>query len=402
MTDNVIVLGAGASVDAGIPLLTNFVEKMWEFAITGKYNGHDLSEDDKKIFAEAIKVRDELDGYHGRAAFDDRNIEDILSILSFNLMGGGKANRKKLVWFIKAITRTIELTCKVTHSGQLNRVQGDNEPSVYRSFWRGLFDRFKNSASSFPSIISFNYNIVLERSLFQSIIGTYYNQHSTPFPFSGIKLKYFYNLAEDTAYIPKYVPFHVRKYDRTGTEYGVILEKTDYHDQPNLLGLELLKLHGSLNFPDNKTLEFDPVKLSEKPYILPPIINKWVGKNEETMWGSGLRRLQEAKNIIIVGYNLPQTDIYMQYFLRAGVGPNINLNKIIVCNPTLYQSGAENELMRERFGNCFSPQLRNRIVFNPVDFSDQSLNGTFEGFVDRIDNADWFFGIEGENTHIGV
>lgn len=88
MTDNVIILGAGASVDAGIPLLANFVEKMWEFAITGKHNGKNLSEEDQRIFNEAMKIKNELDGYHGRASFDDRNMEDILSILSFNLIGG--------------------------------------------------------------------------------------------------------------------------------------------------------------------------------------------------------------------------------------------------------------------------------------------------------------------------
>ena len=170
MTDNVIILGAGASVDAGIPVLANFVEKMWEFSITGRCNGKELSDDDKKIFNEAMKVKNELDGYHGRAAFNDRNIEDILSILSFNLIGGKKSDLEKQKWFIRAINRTIDLTCNVQHDGTLNKTQEVGH-QVYRDFWRKMFARFKNTPSSFPTIISFNYDLVLERSLFQSLIG---------------------------------------------------------------------------------------------------------------------------------------------------------------------------------------------------------------------------------------
>lgn len=385
MTDNVIILGAGASVDAGIPVLANFVEKMWEFSITGKHNGKELSEDDKKIFNEAMKVKNELDGYHGRAAFDDRNIEDILSILSFNLIGGKKSDLEKQKWFIKAIARTIELTCNVQHNGKLNMIQEEGN-YVYRLFWQKLFNRFKDSPASFPTIISFNYDLVLERSLFQSLIGKSYDGFNNRFPFDGVNIKHSYNFTKDQTFSIRYVQFG--EFERKN---GTALEPTDEPTKDSV-DIELLKLHGSLNFPTHKEESFSLTQVAKDPYILPPVINKWVGKNEEAVWSTGLQKLREAKNIIIVGYSLPKTDIFMQYFLRAGVGPNLNLNKIIVHNPALYRNGTENDLMRERFANCFSPQLQSRIDFNPVDFSDQSLNGKFAGFVDGIDNADWFFG----------
>ena len=394
MTDNVIILGAGASVNAGIPLLANFVEKMWEFSITGKHNGKDLSEEDKRIFNEAMKVKNELDGYHGRAAFNDRNIEDILSILSFNLIGGKKTDTEKQKWFIKAITRTIDLTCNVLHDGKLNKIQTKGN-QIYRKFWYGLFNRFKVSPRSFPTIISFNYDLVLERSLLQSLISTNYTQYNNEFPFGGVNIKYHYGFIKDLSFKIKYTRF-VTSLSDLGEESGMTLEPSD-EPVNNSIDVELLKLHGSLNFPAQKEEVFAPTQVANNPYILPPIINKWVGKNEESIWSTGLQRLREAKNIIIVGYSLPQTDIFMQYFLRAGVGPNLNLNKVIVFNPTLYQTGTDNELMRERFGNCFSPQLRNRINFNPTNFTDSSTsyyspNGTFGAFVDGSDETDWFFG----------
>ena len=34
--DNVIILGAGSSPDAGVPLLGNFIETMWEYRVREK------------------------------------------------------------------------------------------------------------------------------------------------------------------------------------------------------------------------------------------------------------------------------------------------------------------------------------------------------------------------------
>lgn len=173
MSDNVIILGAGSSVEAGVPLLGNFVNQMLEYGFKGKAHGKDLSSEDKTIFADAMKVRNELDGYHGRAAFDDRNIEDILSILAFNLMAGGETERKKLEWMTRAIARTIELSTKVKFdNNQTNIIQKVEGAELYKNFWQKLFRRFSNQ-NDFPTIITFNYDLILERSLFHLLINTY-------------------------------------------------------------------------------------------------------------------------------------------------------------------------------------------------------------------------------------
>lgn len=115
MSDNVIILGAGASSGAGIPLMAGFVEKMWEFAVRKQVDGKPMLQDDIDTFQKAIEIKNELDSYHGRALFDDRNLEDILSILSFNEIHLSTRSKGKLFLFTKAISRTIELTCRVKH-----------------------------------------------------------------------------------------------------------------------------------------------------------------------------------------------------------------------------------------------------------------------------------------------
>ena len=68
--DTVLILGAGFSFDAGIPLMSGFVDQMWEFAIRQKgTDGKTLSPDDVKIFNDAANIRLELNEFHGRASF---------------------------------------------------------------------------------------------------------------------------------------------------------------------------------------------------------------------------------------------------------------------------------------------------------------------------------------------
>jgi len=129
----------------------------------------------------------------------------------------------------------------------------------------------------------------------------------------------------------------------------------------------------------------------ENAYILPPLLNKWLLGQEMGMWKVALERLRQAKNIVIVGYSLPRTDIYMQYFLKAGLGPNVDLNKITVFNPILFRNNLgvdpECKAMEDRYGSCFSPQLKERIIFRPdswrIGIKDE-LAGTFQHFVEAI------------------
>jgi hypothetical protein len=132
---NVILLGAGASVDAGIPLLNSFVDKMWEYASRGKVGEEPIGDSDKTILSEANEIRVALERYSSRAFFDINNLEDILSLLSFETLADEtySARYNKLV---QAVARTIELSCKFPY-----RAQPPDAPlnhDQYWSFWNTL------------------------------------------------------------------------------------------------------------------------------------------------------------------------------------------------------------------------------------------------------------------------
>jgi hypothetical protein len=149
---------------------------------------------------------------------------------------------------------------------------------------------------------------------------------------------------------------------------GSVIRKSNAASASNQLDLEILKLHGSLNFPAHRITtdsEYNFVNALDDPAILPPVFNKFAGTTVNSIWKIAMERLREAKNICVVGYSLPRTDIYMQYFLKAALGPNIQFNRLFVYDPSLHNGSSDGPDMRQRYAECFSPQLQSRIDFNP-------------------------------------
>lgn len=390
MSNNVIILGAGFSYDAGIPLLGGFIERMWEYATRGKSSDKMLSASDRKILEDALEIRRELDGYHGRVAFDDRNIEDILSILAFNVLGGGITDKRKLSTFTNAIATTIELSCNVKHPGYPNdnRYTIYNEgDEIYRRFWKAIF-KWVEKGNEVPTIITFNYDLVLERSLYQVLINTYYNRYDNRLPFQGFSFNYHYSHYPLENYQIEYT-----EYGSWDKNHGTIIKKVDVPQNTNFAQIEVLKLHGSLNFPkDKKHLDksgLSLAKIIDEPYIIPPVSNKKATSAGDNSWKIALNRLREAKNVVFVGYSLPKTDMYMQFFLKAALGPNQELNKMFVFDPVLWTESNAAQEMRSRFEQCFAEQLRPRISFKPdlPSFTRNSLQtGTTKHFVELLES----------------
>ncbi len=384
-SDNVIIFGAGTSFDAGIPLMAGFVEKMWEFAIRGQANGEDLSETKREIFRNAMKIKHKLDHYHGRALFDDRNLEDILSILSFNNI---RNENNDLSDFVKAIAETIELTCEVKYQHESHAIQ-ESGSKFYRRFWRRLFEWFKIT-KKFPILMSYNYDLVFERSLFQTLNNNIFTDETIPF--KGLNINYHYG----NNYVYQYSVKGVRRATIDPNKFGIKLVNDAYHDP---LEIDILKLHGSLNFLRNGNDVKPPLTFAvEEPLILPPLFNKMsLSTSINQIWCKALNCLRNAKNVIIVGYSLPQTDIYMQYFLKSALGPNNDLHRIYVFDPILFKNNTTSEQMRNRYASCFSPQLQSRIIFKPTipwespsgefQFEEdyiEKCGGTFRHFVDML------------------
>jgi hypothetical protein len=290
--DNVIILGAGASADAGIPLLGEFMDTMLDIARRGKRDDKAVSKEDLAVIEEGLKVRDELDTYHGRAAFDVWNIEDLLSILAFSNQGG-------LERMTKAIGKVIELTCSVKHDGNLGTKQLNT--SMYMRFWRALIDWSQERRIQVPPTLTFNYDLVLERSLLHALVGPYYGAQKN-LNRQGIEVRYSTDAIDNIRL--KILQAHFRKSIDSYPEAGTILQeftKSEDPDLSDLLRIEILKLHGSLNF---SRPEFRKIALTtnvekliyplDDPLILPPVFNKVTNSVGKDVWSHALQVLRSA------------------------------------------------------------------------------------------------------------
>jgi hypothetical protein len=373
MSDNVILLGAGASADAGIPMMNSFMDVMWRIAKLGKWNGHTINANDRTVLVEALKVREELDGYHGRVALDVWNIEDILSVLSFNALAGGKREKERLRGMTKAIGRVIEITNLVEHDGNLTE---DRKVGMYPNFWRALVNWSVDHNAPIPPILTFNYDLVLERALLNALVGKYYRTHGRSFPYDAIEIRYSTDNFQPEALLAK------TAYWRSDAQFhqgdpGMILEEkpAGYElDAEKLMRIELLKLHGSVNFPRTSEAERRDLRPTQRlirplddPLILPPVFNKATNSIGKDVWSRAMQLLRTCKNLIVCGYSLPVTDIYMQYFLKAALGPNQDLNHVYVFDPSLFgnERHAEGEGLRQRYARNFSEPIQRRIEFQP-------------------------------------
>ena len=131
--DNVIIFGAGASFNAGIPLLNNFVDTMWGYSVRGRTNqGVEISHKDRELFAKADGIRIGLERYNSRANFHLRNLEDVLSLLSFEALSGGDALEKYQTW-VRAVARVVELSTFFQY--QTEKADPNYTKTVYHKFW---------------------------------------------------------------------------------------------------------------------------------------------------------------------------------------------------------------------------------------------------------------------------
>lgn len=409
MADNVLLLGAGASFDAGIPLLGSFMDRIFELASLKRSPTRSLTTEELEILNAVIDIRDGMERYQPRVAINQFNLEQVLSILSFEALVGAENGMEKLEAFKKAISLTIELTCSVTHEGKLNSIHEDG-PAVYREFWKSLFSLHEDRLAEFPTILTFNYDLVLERSLMQYAIGPYTNGRSPRIKAKGFHIDYCSPEFGKASYLVKRGQFPRRNrdsYEETPGNYLQLAEVSDPEEE-GLARIPLLKLHGSLNFSQNGPNDaWSLVEVSDSPQIIPPVFNKADSTFGTPIWKAGLEALRTCKNLIVCGYSLPTSDSYMQYFLKAALGPNRNLNQIFVFDPILFDDppSKEGSELTERYSQCFATQMHGKIQFQPpLPKSQKCQQGTFAHMVDLFESRpeSILFGVSPKSAEDGT
>ncbi|MEZ5433677.1 MAG: hypothetical protein R3F31_21435 [Verrucomicrobiales bacterium] len=127
------------------------------------------------------------------------NIEDLLSILSFNAMAGGKTEKNRFEAITKGISKTIEISCNV-NDGNIGTDPDKGRNFIYEQFWSSLLKWSRETKFPVPPIVTFNYDLVLERSLLKCFWISLLPEENSNFPWKKVVIRYGASAFNETAF----------------------------------------------------------------------------------------------------------------------------------------------------------------------------------------------------------
>ncbi len=349
----VFILGAGASKEAGGPLMADFLDRA---ALLRRSN----TEGVRAVvgaFDDVFTAMSELRGVFDKSYLNLDNIEVLFGAIEMGQLLGKFADRdetsihKLRDSLVTLIVNTLERS--IPFPVRDRRIQ---PPTPYDNFSNLLWDIRNRSAQihnddSWFSFISFNYDLSLDYSL----------------SFRGVPFDYCLD------------------------------------DNPSNRGLAYLKLHGSINWGAcnrcNKIIPFNVgdahfdlwtdtphvyfnlgSKLNTRPHcdqaldgtpvIVPPTWDKTTYHSQlRSVWQQASKVLALAENIFVIGYSLPESDLFFRYLFALGSESQTRIKRFWVIDPD-----PQGEVER-RFRSLIGRGIENRVRFFRQTFRD-AVDGT--------------------------
>jgi hypothetical protein len=340
LNHNVYILGAGFSVDGGLPLINNFLERM----------GDSLQWLDDKREIEAIqqvfRFRLSAAAAAYRAKINVENIEELFSLASAT---GGEEISGYITTAIAATLNFARSTATpVNCSCETDNVQPDGQTyldnvrdriSLYQLYGEILDGKFCDEPlRTKNTVITFNYDTLLEDGLSES----------------GIDFTY--------------------GFSKAFVEYQ---ESSKCVQEETKRAIPIYKLHGSVNWSVESSLS-DKLKVyedytavrdsNERVLLLPPTWQKVFGGHLTEVLSKAVKALNEATRIIIIGFSMPPTDTHFKYLLAAGLQGNISLRKIMFVNPGFDENKKpeESKRLKDNLFSILRPELEERGIITLI------------------------------------
>ena len=353
MANTLFILGAGASKQAGAPLMAEFLDRAGDLLAEGQVT------DDSTSFQNVFRAVGRLQPLHSKADFDMGNVESVFALMEMGKtlekfpgcdtvdeINGLITNMKTVI--TKTIERTLLFPLETANAGGIE-YKRYSEPFPYREFVE-LLQYLREEA--FPghkiSVLTFNYDLALDLALMRDDLGPDYC-----FTASGSQRK-----------------------------------------------IPLLKLHGSLNwvrcpecdrvvaweledylnkhYPPSRAKEKAPLfigsRLSEfplscnhsfrrEPAIVPPTWNKEdYHRPLSKVWGRAAQELGDSENIFVIGYSMPESDAFFPHLYALGSVSETPMKRFWVFNPD--ETGG----VKGRFTRLLGPQAQRRFQYFPETF----------------------------------
>ena len=377
---NVYLLGAGFSAAAGAPLIHNFLDCSRAFldapfGFVGGFNA-----DQREPFETVFKYKHDISRAGYKVRIDLDNIEELFGLveISYRLDPGQQKIRDSIAMMI---ARTLDSATGNIAQRPKVRIGAFPDAAVwFRQF--GLspesFHVDKTVAGDFIDMDAYTYFAALVTGILDDPSQRRFRKDSV--------ITFNYDLVLD------YALYQVS----VAPDYHVPSPVEDPHWKPPSQTCSLLKLHGSINWgvccecrtqlriayrqPSPSPLWY-PRQCCPRcrstaqffqPLLVPPSWDKSGHRDILTpVWAKAVEELKAAKRICVIGYSMPKSDAFFRYLLTLALAENARLSDLIVVDLARPAVGPtrQEEALETRWKELLEPMfVQRRFHFHPEGF----------------------------------
>jgi hypothetical protein len=360
----VFILGAGASVHQGAPLLNDFLEKA--HALSFSKGGLDNQESFDTLF----KWLSELRASNVAGFTDLRNLENVFSMISLLKETGDDFGKTLYAHMTKVIFETLERS--ILFSNQLpptnSKLRDIGGSPTYAHFVHLVHAMNERRRLDLPkgkfqrdSFITFNYDLLLERALQVNDLTFTYHLEGDP-PCDG------YSVLKLHGSMNWYLHHDCKKPSTEGKSIRW------YNMDESIMPRHGETRPGIVSF--SKTRSQSCPDCQHGNAVLPVFIPPTWSKSAESarigrIWAKALREIGSANQLVVIGYSLPKTDTFFSYLMALGLKGNGDLKRVLLVDP--------NPELRGQYQTMFGSI--------PVEVNtDPLFKGRFEELAPRLEN----------------
>ena len=317
MSRTVFILGAGASKQAGGPLMAEFLDVAERIRRTQK------NEISAEHFDLVFKARAALQSVHSKSNLDLDNIESVFAAFEMAALFKrplGALDVKDVQNLPSATRRLIVETLE--HELAFPFMGGRVMPPPPYHDFVALIKKVMEKDPGGVSLITFNYDLALDYALHFNSLGPNYCLSNDIQGLPLMKLHGSINWTRcSNPACGEIIPWHLREF----------FSMTNW----NTMGMspsDSAKFNLTKHIGKNLTHCNQP--RSSDPVIVPPTWNKTQYHHEiAPVWQNAARHLSEAENIIVIGYSLPDTDQFFRYLFALGTVGETLVRRVLVFDP---------------------------------------------------------------------
>jgi len=369
MSRNVFILGAGASREAGAPLMNDFLdkaEKIYLYEQQKLFHGRTLlKESILRDYDNVFKVISNLQIIHSKSYLDLYNIEILFGAIEMgkllNYLLGYAQEEIELFRssIINLIVKTLEATIEFPTNVIIDSDDEDDPfcilgvPNPYNNFV-SLLTRLPEGSSS---VLTFNYDVSLDYALYKNSISVNYFLNKGDYNPEG------YNL------LKLHGSINWGKCQQCGE---IVAMSFDDFIKQNRITPDVYQPYnnffisdGLMVFSHDNCKQAVGSRVNPAPVIVPPTWNKTeYHSNLANVWSQAAQELSEAVNIFVIGYSFPETDSFFRYLYALGTISSNRIKNFWVFNPD--GSGE----VDSRFSKIIGQGVRNRYKYEKLTFGE--------------------------------